>query len=96
MVGNVFCGLDTSEFYQTLSSDAEGLGEEDSRLGVSLGRDDGRLLALLGFLHEEAGLLRILLRHLLQLYGLRELLAEGEMRDGDVVQDDSKLLRSFR
>ena len=35
--------------------------------------------------------LRVLLRHLLALHGFGELLREGEVRDGDIVEHDAEV-----
>lgn len=95
LVGNILGRLDTSQLHETISGLRQTLGQHLSGLGVSLGRDDGGDLLLLRLLHEEARLLRLLLGHLLQLDGLRELLAERQMRDRDVVEDHAELGRAL-
>ena len=62
-----------------------GGGGEAAHLCLALGPDDVGLLLLLGLDHDELGALRLLLHDLLRLDGLRELGAELEVRDGDVL-----------
>ena len=55
-------------------------------------RTDGGFLLLLGFEDDELGPLRLLLGHLLRLDRPGVLVAEREVRDGDVLEDDVEVL----
>ena len=48
-----------------------------------------------GSAHDELGALRLLLRDLLGLNGARVLAAEGQLRDGHIVQHDVEVLRAL-
>ena len=47
LVGDVLGCLQLPQLHQTLTRLAKGCGQQLGRLGVTLGRDDGRLLLLL-------------------------------------------------
>ena len=63
---------------------------------LSLSLHDLLLLLLPRLLHQVGRPLRLLLRDLLGLHGRGVLLAERELRDRDVVQDNIKISRSVR
>jgi hypothetical protein len=79
LIGNIFSSLDSSQFNQTLSGCTESLSQKYGSLGVTFGRNNSRLLLLFSFFDKEASALGILLSHLLQLDGLGEFFAEGQM-----------------
>jgi len=93
--GNFLGSLDPAQLDKTFASVDECLGQQLCCLGVSLGRNDGGLLDLLGLFDQEPGLLCLLLSHLLQLDGLSEFSSKGQVSDGNVVQDDSELAGSL-
>ena len=68
-----------------------GVADELRTLGLSLRLDHRRPALLLRLVHDEPRPLRLLLRHLLRLDGRGVLLAEGEVRNGHVVQDEVEL-----
>lgn len=84
-------GLDLSDLDQAIADLCDRLGDGVCALGLSLGADDVCLPLLLGLLDDEARALGILLRDLLLLNSLCELLAEGHVRDGDVLEGDVEL-----
>jgi hypothetical protein len=71
------------------------LGDCVGGLGFALGADDVGLPLLLGLLDDESGALGLLLGDLLLLDGLGELLAEGHVCDGDVLEGDVELARAL-
>jgi hypothetical protein len=66
--------------------------ESRNHLRVTLGADDVGQLLLLSLLDKEASTLSLLLGDLLVLDGAGKLGAKGQVRDGNVVQDDVELL----
>ena len=88
-------GLDSSDHDQAIAALGDGLGDCVGGLGLALGADDVGLSLLLGLLDHEAGALGLLLRDLLLLDGLGELLAEGHVCDGDVLEGNVELARAL-
>lgn len=90
-LGDVARRLDLADLNEAVArlgdSAADGLGA----LGLALSADDVGLALLLGALDDETGALGVLLGDLLLLDGLGELLAEGHVGDGDVLESDVEL-----
>lgn len=91
---NLLAGVDPTDLDEAVSRLGDGLADDLRTLGLSLGADDVGLALLLGALDDEAGALGLLLRDLLLLDGARELAAEGQVRDGDVLEGDVELRRA--
>lgn len=91
---NLLAGVDPTDLDEAVSRLGDGLADDLRALGLSLGADDVGLALLLGALDDEAGALGLLLRDLLLLDGARELAAEGQVRDGDVLEGDVELRRA--
>jgi hypothetical protein len=88
---NVLLGLDSPDHDQAVTALGHGLGDGVCGLGFTLGADDVGLTLLLGLLDNEARALGLLLCNLLLLDGLCELLAEGHVGDGDVLEGNVEL-----
>ena len=89
-------GVDASDFNQTRAALLEGPRNDLGGGGLALGADDRRLLFLLRFRDDVGLALGLLLGDLLLLDGARELLAEDEVRDRDVVQNNVEVVRALR
>mmetsp|Transcript_5855 Transcript_5855/g.24212 ORF Transcript_5855/g.24212 Transcript_5855/m.24212 type:complete len:293 (+) Transcript_5855:2648-3526(+) len=87
--------LDAPQLHERRSRGLSRLADEPSRLGLALRADDGRLALLLRLEHDELRALSLLLRHLLRLDRLAVLRREGEVGQGDVLQDDAEIVRSL-
>ena len=88
-------GLDLADLHEAVARLGDGLGDGVGALGLALGADDVGLAFLLGLLDDEARALGVLLRDLLLLDRLGELLAEGHVRDRDVLERDVELGRAL-
>ncbi|KUI62671.1 hypothetical protein VP1G_11385 [Cytospora mali] len=93
---NLPARLNLSDLDQTIARLRDSLGDGVGTLGLSLGPDDVGLSLLLGLLDDEACPLGVLLRNLLLLDGLGELLAEGHVGDGHVLERDVELGRALQ
>ena len=94
-LGDLAGGVDAADLDEARAALLEGLGDRRGGLGLALGADDRGLLLLLG-LGDDVGLaLGLLLGDLLLLDGRRELLAEDEVRDRDVVQYNVEVVRAL-
>jgi hypothetical protein len=91
MCCDLFGCFNSPKLNKTFTGLGQGCGQKLSGLGVSLGHDDSGLLCLFSFFDKESGLFSFLLCNLFQFDGHGELAAEGQMRDGDVVEDQTKL-----
>ena len=83
--------LNLSDLDQAIASLGNSLADGLCTLGLTLGADDVGLALLLGALDDEARTLGILLRNLLLLDGLGELLSEGHVGDGNVLERNVEL-----
>lgn len=83
--------LNLSNLNQPITGLGNSLANGIGALGLTLGADDVGLTLLLGLLDDEAGTLGVLLGDLLLLDGLGELVAEGHVGDGDVLEGDVEL-----
>mmetsp|Transcript_43946 Transcript_43946/g.138123 ORF Transcript_43946/g.138123 Transcript_43946/m.138123 type:complete len:329 (+) Transcript_43946:195-1181(+) len=88
--------VDPAHLDETVARDLERARDEAGGLGLTLGPNDAGLTLLVRLLHEEALALGVLLSHLLVLNGLGELPAEGQVRDGHVVEDEVEILGALR
>ena len=84
-------GIDTTNLNQTVAGLGDSLANDFGGLGFTLGADNVGLSLLLGALDDESCSFGVLLGDLLLLDGLGELLAEGHVGDGDVLQSDVEL-----
>lgn len=81
--GNIPGVLDLSQV-NVASALLDGLANEFSRAGFTLGSDDGCLFLLSGFVDNECSTLSLLLRYLLSFNGGGEFRGKGKMLDGDI------------
>lgn len=93
---NLLGGFNLSDLDEAVASLGNGLADGFGTLGFTLGTDDVGLALLLGALNDEACPLSILLRDLLLLDGLGELLSEGHVGDGYVLELDVELLGALQ
>ncbi|EFA03930.1 hypothetical protein TcasGA2_TC014070 [Tribolium castaneum] len=96
LIRDILRSLNPPQLHQPLSGIPKRLRQQRSRLSIPFCRNHRRLLILLRLLHQKPGLLRLLLRHLLQLHRKSKLPSKRQMRDGNIVQDDPKLRRPLR
>ncbi|KAI3491159.1 hypothetical protein L1887_44557 [Cichorium endivia] len=89
--GNVASRLELSELEEALVL-LDGLADEFGGLGLTLRLDDDRGLLLDGLVDEEGGTQRGLLCDLLRLDGVGEFGREGDVGDGDVIEDEVEAL----
>lgn len=94
--GDVLGGIDASNFDEAFSRFFESFGDEDGSFGFSFCTNDRRTFFLLCLEHDVRLPLCFLLGDLLLLDGVGELLAEDEVSDRDVVEDDVESLGSLR
>ena len=87
--------LDLADLDEAVAALGDGARDGVGALGLALGADDVGLALLLGALDDEAGALGVLLGDLLLLDGLGELLAEGHVGDGHVLERDVELGRAL-
>lgn len=90
-LSNLTGSLNTTNLNQSTTSLGNSLGNDIGGLGFTLGADDVSLALLLGALDDESCPLGVLLGDLLLLDGFGELLSEGHVGDGDVLQGDVEL-----
>lgn len=89
--GDLLAGLDTTDLNQSAASLGDGLADNIGTFGFTLSADDVGLALLLGTLDDESGPLGILLGDLLLLDGPCELLSEGHVCNGDILEGDVEL-----
>jgi hypothetical protein len=89
---NVSRRLDPSDLHQPITGLSNRLANRLGALSFTLRTDNVGLAFLFGALDDEAGSLGVLLGDLLLLDGFGEFLAEGHVRDGDVLEGDVELL----
>mmetsp|Transcript_21151 Transcript_21151/g.47675 ORF Transcript_21151/g.47675 Transcript_21151/m.47675 type:complete len:203 (-) Transcript_21151:407-1015(-) len=94
-VRDLLRSLDATDLYDSLAKGLHGLHHQHRSLRVALGTDDGSALLLLLQLDNELLALRLLLGHLLLFDCLGKLLAVIQMSDGDILNDNSKLVASL-
>lgn len=92
---DLLAGVDTTDLNQATAGLGNGLADNISTLGFTLGADDIGLTFLLGSLDDETGPLGVLLGDLLLLDGACEFLSEGHVGDGDVLEGDVELRGSL-
>jgi hypothetical protein len=90
-LGDVFAGLDATNLDETATGLGYGLADNFGTLGFTLSADDVSLALLLGTLDNETGPLGVLLGDLLLLDGSCELLSEGHVGDGNILEGDVEL-----
>lgn len=90
-LGDLPAGLDTTDLNQSAASLSDGLADNFSTQGFTLSANDVGLALLLGTLDNESGPLGILLGDLLLLDSPCELLSEGHVCNGDVLEGDVEL-----
>lgn len=93
---NVLLGLDSSDHDQAVTALGDCLGDCVGGLGFTLSTDDVGLSLLLCLLDHEARALSLLLGNLLLLDGLGELLAEGHVCDGNVLEGNVELVGALK
>ena len=89
-------GVDAPDLDQTRAALLQRSGDDLGGGGLALGADDRRLFFLFRFRDDVGLALGLLLGDLLLLDGARELLAEDEVRDRDVVQNNVEVVRALR
>lgn len=90
-LGDLAASVDAADLNQTGTGLSDGLADNVGTLGFTLGADNVGLTLLLGTLDNESCPLSILLGDLLLLDGAGELLSEGHVGDGDILQGDVEL-----
>jgi hypothetical protein len=85
--------LNLAYLHQPIPAPRDGLADDVRTLGLTFRADDVGLALLLGPFDDEPRTLGILLSDLLLLHSPRELLAEGHVRDADVLKGDVELAR---
>jgi hypothetical protein len=90
-LGNVSAGLNATNLDETAARLSDSLADNVGTLGFTLSTDDVGLALLLGTLDDETGPLSVLLGNLLLLDGSCELLSEGHVSDGDILEGDVEL-----
>lgn len=90
-LSNLTGSLNTTNLNQSTASLGNSLGNDIGGLGLTLSADDVSLALLLGALDDETCPLGILLGDLLLLDSFGELLSEGHVGDGNVLQGDVEL-----
>ena len=88
-------GVDAPHFNEARAALLEGPRDDLGGGGLALGADDRGLFFLFRFGHNISLALGFLLGDLLLLDGATELLAEDQMRDRDVVEDDVEVVRAL-
>jgi len=86
--------LDLSQLHEA-RVDFDGIANQLGRLFLSFSMEDNLLLLLFSLHHQVLGTFSLLLSHLLSFHCLLIFWAEVEVGDGNVVQQNSKLGRSF-
>ena len=89
-------GVDAPDLDQTRAALLEGPTNNLGGGRLALGADDARLFFLFRFGHNISLALGLLLGDLLLLDGAAELLAEDEVRDGDIVQNNIEVVGALR
>lgn len=92
-LNNVLGGLDLAHGDDTRSSFLDSQTDHVGALGITLSFDDGGLRLFLLTLDDKLGPLGVLLSHLLLLDGCGELPRERQVRERDIVEDQSERLR---
>ena len=90
-LGNLLASIDLTNLDQAATSLSNSLADDLGTLGFTLSADNVRLPLLLGTLDDESCPFGVLLGDLLLLNGAGELLAEGHVGDGDVLEGDVEL-----
>lgn len=90
-MGDFTAGIDTTDLNETVAGLSDGLADNVGTLGFTLSPDNVGLTLLLRTLDDESCPLGVLLGDLLLLNGTSELLAEGHVGNGDILQGDIKL-----
>lgn len=88
---NVLLGLDSSDHDQAIAALCDGLADGVGSLGLTLCADDIRLPLLFCLLNNETCAFRLLLCNLLLLDSPGELLSEGHVRNGDILEGNVEL-----
>jgi hypothetical protein len=89
-------GVDAPDLDEARAALLEGPTNNLGGRGLALGADDARLLFLFGLGNNISLALGLLLGDLLLLDGAAELLAEDEVRDGDIVQNNIEVVGALR
>lgn len=90
-LGDLTASINATNLDQTGTSLSDSLADNVGTLGFTLGADNVGLTLLLSTLDNESCPLGILLGDLLLLDGAGELLSEGHVGDGDILQGDVEL-----
>jgi hypothetical protein len=90
-LSNLLASIDLTDLNQAITSLGNSLADNLSTFGFTLGTNNVSLTLLLGALDDESCPLGVLLGDLLLLDGTGELLAEGHVGDGDVLEGDVEL-----